>query len=268
VDNPAQQARIDRLAPLLEQRRALVDRLIEQRTRGASASDPAAQQLVREGMDVGHSVGALAAEIEQHEHALLGQRVAAAERAERRTRATLLYGSMASLSIMLARLDAAATAIYQRRSRSAAPGLSEPARERSEVHTDARRGSHPGVCGRAGRRAHRRRQGQRRGIRPCVQRQAVRRVPAPAQRHGLRRHRRGPSRCSTKARPSTSACRRRIRPSTRCPPRARWPRGACRPTRANSRLCSHWMSTGAARQIGRECAIDDDLVTHGRLGVT
>ena len=33
-------------------------------------------------------------------------------------------------------------------------------------------------------------------------------------------------------------------------------------------LCSHWMSTGAARQIGRECAIDDDLVTHGRLGVT
>ena len=98
VDNPAQQARIDRLAPLLEQRRALVDRLIEQRTRGASASDPAVQQLVREGMDVGHSVGALAAEIEQHEHALLGQRVAAAERAERRTSATLLYGSMASLS--------------------------------------------------------------------------------------------------------------------------------------------------------------------------
>lgn len=33
-------------------------------------------------------------------------------------------------------------------------------------------------------------------------------------------------------------------------------------------LSSHRMSTGAARQIGRECAIDDDLVTHGQLGVT
>ena len=102
ADNPAQQARIDRLAPLLEQRRVLVDRLVDQRSRGASATDPAVQQLVREGKDIGQSLGALAAEIEQHERALLAQRVAAADRAEQRTSATLLYGSMTSLAIMLA----------------------------------------------------------------------------------------------------------------------------------------------------------------------
>jgi CheY-like chemotaxis protein/signal transduction histidine kinase/CHASE3 domain sensor protein len=102
ADNPGQQARIQQLSVLLAERRALIDRLVKLRSSGAGPSDPGVQQLVREGLDVGHALGQLAAEIEQEERALLAQRKASAQSAERRTAATLLYGSAAALLLMLA----------------------------------------------------------------------------------------------------------------------------------------------------------------------
>ena len=101
ADNPAQQARIDRFGALLLQRRAIIDRLVRLRADGGSPSDPTVQELVREGFDLGRSLTGLGAEIEQHEQQLLAERTVAAERAARRTSATLLYGSGLSTLIML-----------------------------------------------------------------------------------------------------------------------------------------------------------------------
>jgi CheY-like chemotaxis protein/CHASE3 domain sensor protein len=102
ADNPAQQTRIQQLSGFLAQRRALIDRLMQLRNDGAAPSDPGVQQLVREGLDVGRALTQLADEIEQQEHGLLAERMAAAQRAEQRTGATLLYGSAAALTLMLA----------------------------------------------------------------------------------------------------------------------------------------------------------------------
>jgi CheY-like chemotaxis protein/signal transduction histidine kinase/CHASE3 domain sensor protein len=102
ADNTAQQIRIDRLGTLLQDRRELIERLVQLRTDGVAASDAAVQQLVREGFSVGRELRALAAEIEQHESRLLKQRTAAATSAEQRVVATLLYGAATSTLVMLA----------------------------------------------------------------------------------------------------------------------------------------------------------------------
>jgi hypothetical protein len=102
ADNPAQQARITRLGELLAARRALIEQLVQLRTEGVGPGEPRMQQIVREGYDVGRSLGDLAAEIEQHEHQLLAERTATAQSAARRTSATLLYGSTIALTLMLA----------------------------------------------------------------------------------------------------------------------------------------------------------------------
>jgi CheY-like chemotaxis protein/signal transduction histidine kinase/CHASE3 domain sensor protein len=102
ADNPPQQARIDRFGALLLQRRALIERLIQLRADGTSPSDASVQQLVREGFEVGRSLGDLTAAIEVHEYELLTQRTAAAKAAAQRVSATLLYGSATSTLVMLA----------------------------------------------------------------------------------------------------------------------------------------------------------------------
>jgi CheY-like chemotaxis protein/signal transduction histidine kinase len=102
ADNPTQQTRIDRLGTLLAERRALIERLIQLRAGGASPTDPSVQQLVRAGLDVSRSLSDLAAVIEQQERELLKDRTIAAESAARLTSATLLYGSGAALTLMLA----------------------------------------------------------------------------------------------------------------------------------------------------------------------
>jgi CheY-like chemotaxis protein len=102
ADNPAQQTRIDRFGELLGQRRALIERLVQLRNDGAGATDPQVQDLVRQGFDVGRLLSDLTTEIEQHEQELLADRTTAAEAAARLTSATLLYGSAAALTLMLA----------------------------------------------------------------------------------------------------------------------------------------------------------------------
>ena len=79
-----------------------------------------------------------------------------------------------------------------RRRRDAAPGVDQPAGQRHQVHASERPGPHRGRGPRGARRDDLRRAGRRRGLRHAVRAQAVRGVPAPALRGGVRGHRHRP----------------------------------------------------------------------------
>jgi len=100
-DNPVQQARLERLAALIEREIELKTRRNEaRRTQGLSAAlDPA---ILREGKDLTDSIRAIISEMEHDESRLLAQRAAAAETRAAITRSTLLLASVTTLLLAIA----------------------------------------------------------------------------------------------------------------------------------------------------------------------
>jgi signal transduction histidine kinase/DNA-binding response OmpR family regulator len=102
ADNATQQERIARLDALLQQRTTLAEAVIALRDRGTAAADTPFQQTLGAGAQVGRDIRQVSNAIEQEERRLLAQRSALADATQRRTNSTLLYGSSASLLVMLA----------------------------------------------------------------------------------------------------------------------------------------------------------------------
>ena len=101
ADNASQQERLDQLDTLLQQRLLLIDEMMGLRERGVVAADQSITSIVRAGSGLGRQIRELTNDIEEEERRLLSERSATAARAERLTETTLLYGSTASMLLML-----------------------------------------------------------------------------------------------------------------------------------------------------------------------
>lgn len=98
VDNPRQQARLDRLAPLVEQRIAHSAGGVQ--TRQEKGLEASAQYVkAGEGISMSNEIIGLVNDMEADENALLAQRSAAADASTRTSKGTILYGTLAGLIV-------------------------------------------------------------------------------------------------------------------------------------------------------------------------
>jgi CheY-like chemotaxis protein/CHASE3 domain sensor protein len=96
IDNASQQARLDRLAMLLQRRIAAYQDLIALRDRGQGGNGPRVAALVRQGQAISQSFRTLSAAVGEEETHLLALRQVAARRATVVTRDTVIFGSLAA----------------------------------------------------------------------------------------------------------------------------------------------------------------------------
>ncbi|MEJ1972104.1 MAG: CHASE3 domain-containing protein [Lacunisphaera sp.] len=100
-DNANQQPRLARLQDLMTIRFALSQRLIEIRDQGITAGDRRAAEIVRQGQDTSEQFRSILQEIGAEESGLLEQRQVASRHATALTRNTVVFGSLAALTIIL-----------------------------------------------------------------------------------------------------------------------------------------------------------------------
>ncbi len=101
VDNSLQQTRLERMAAFIEQRGQLSSELVRQREAGTPVGDIRLTDTVRRGQEISESIHSLSSEMIQTESDLLNQRRSAADKVTEFTKATVIYGSLGSLIIVI-----------------------------------------------------------------------------------------------------------------------------------------------------------------------